>query len=268
MKTLLHIVSSALLALLTTISSPAFAQLGSLSSDLVFTPITPCRIMDTRNPGIKSGMLLAGTTRAFNGRAASFAHQGGNSVNCNTLNTTDQAAIVLNVTVVSTGSPGYITAFPADATQPVTSTLNFGASGVTGNNATLKLSQAGTGDEFKIYSTSNVDVIADIVGYYAKPVATAMDCINVLSAGVDLPPAGLGQAIYSPQCSAGYTVMSGGCFRTSGTSGGYHNTYAFGPTSSSNLTNPSAFYCGMQNTHPTDTSNVTALARCCRIPGR
>ena len=34
-----------------TLATSAFAQLGSLTSDLVFTPLTPCRIVDTRVAG-------------------------------------------------------------------------------------------------------------------------------------------------------------------------------------------------------------------------
>ena len=36
------------LAAMLTFTSTAFAQLGSLASDLVYTPVTPCRIFDTR----------------------------------------------------------------------------------------------------------------------------------------------------------------------------------------------------------------------------
>lgn len=36
--------------------------LGETTNDLVFVPITPCRIIDTRLAG---GQIAAGTTRAF-----------------------------------------------------------------------------------------------------------------------------------------------------------------------------------------------------------
>ena len=98
-----------------TLSTSASAQIGSMSADLVYTPITPCRITDTRNPSAKSGILLAGTTRNFWGWAGSFADQGGAATSCGTLSSTDEAAIVVNFTVVTPLTAGYITAFPFDA---------------------------------------------------------------------------------------------------------------------------------------------------------
>ena len=262
MKTLLHILSSALLALLTTLSNPAFAQLGSLANDLVFTPITPCRIVDTR---IAGGVIPSGTSRIFKGWNVNYSAQGGSATNCGLPQTTDIAALSVNLVVVSPDAAGYLAAWPVGVTQPLVSNLNFKAGDVLANLAILKINQ--TTADFNLFSTSSTHFVADVTGYYSKPVATAIDCVNVASAGVDLI-AGASQSIFSPQCSAGYTVMSGACYRTSGTTGGFHNTYAFGATSSTNPTNPSAFYCGMNNSHPTDTSNVTASARCCRIPGR
>lgn len=268
MQSMFRILSSTLLSLiLTTLASPASAQLGSQSTDLVYYPVTPCRIIDTRNPGVLSGILQAGTTRDFYAWNPTYESQGGVTTNCNMLQNTNNAAVVLNLTTVATNAGGFITAYPADQPKPGTSTLNFAPNSIIGNNATLKINQTGSGYSFKVTSTANVHLIADVVGYYARPVATAIECTNVISAGVDLLP-GTSLAVYSPQCSAGYTVMSGLCYRTSGTTGGNHNTYAFGPTSNTHATNPSAFYCGMNNSHATETSNVNAGARCCRIPGR
>ena len=72
-KILLLVLNMAAAMSLFTFSTGASAQLGSLSQDLVYTPVTPCRIMDTRNPGAISGMLLAGSERSFWGWGAGFA---------------------------------------------------------------------------------------------------------------------------------------------------------------------------------------------------
>ena len=58
-KFLLWVLNMAAAVSLFAFSTGASAQIGSLSKDLVFTPLTPCRIMDTRNPGGISGMILA-----------------------------------------------------------------------------------------------------------------------------------------------------------------------------------------------------------------
>jgi hypothetical protein len=156
---------------LTACSTLASAQLGSLSTDLVYTPVTPCRIIDTRNAGTASGILAAGSTRGFIGWGASYANQGGAASNCNIPAITDTAAIVVNFTVVSPSTGGYITAYPSGAAQPLAASLNFNAADVKGNNAILKLNQTGTLTHFNIYTTSATHLVADVVGYYARPVA-------------------------------------------------------------------------------------------------
>jgi Protein of unknown function (DUF1566) len=158
---------------LLTIMTNAFAQLGSLSNDLVFTPVTPCRIIDTRNA--TSGILTAGTSRGFMGWNGNYTAQGGAATSCNLPFSTNNAAIVVNFTVVSPATGGYITVFPGDATSvPLAATLNFNAGDIKGNNAVLKLNQTGTGADFGIYTTSTTHIVADVVGYYAKPVAVPL----------------------------------------------------------------------------------------------
>ena len=168
---------SAALALAAT-STLASAQLGTLNTDLVYTPITPCRLIDTRSA--VAGQMVAGSVRTFNGwTATNFASQGGDgSSNCNIPATTDTAAIVVNFTIVTPTAGGYITAFPSNVTQPVAASLNFNAGDVKGNNAILKLSQASNTNQLSIYTTSTTHLVADVVGYYAKPTAAFNVAIN------------------------------------------------------------------------------------------
>ena len=271
MKTLLRIVSTTVLPLLLTVlTAPASAQLGAIANDLVFTPITPCRIIDTRYIGTYpvGTRIAANSTRSFEVTStANYSAQGGSATNCGGAGADgNYAAALINFTTVTPTGAGYITAYPNGATKPLASTLNYDGSDVKGNSAVIKLNQAG-GLDLNVFSVSSTHLIADLLGYYATPKATAMECTEVYSAGVDLLP-GVSLSIFSPQCSAGYTLISGGCNRASGSTLGSTNTYAFTPTSSTNPTNPNAFYCGMNNSHPTETSSVTAMARCCRVPGR
>jgi hypothetical protein len=143
------------------------AALGSPSSDLVFTPITPCRIVDTRSAS--AGAFIANEDRSFIGWGASFATQGGASNSCGLPLNTDNAALAVNFAIVSPTGGGWITAYPANAAKPLAATLNFYAGDVKANNTVLKLDQTGTGPHFRVYSTSASHLIADVVGYYAKP---------------------------------------------------------------------------------------------------
>jgi Protein of unknown function (DUF1566) len=162
-----------LLLTLSTSAPFAFAELGSLNSDLVFTPVTPCRLVDTRSA--TAGIMNAGQSRGFLGKGTNYAVQGGATSNCNLPNSTNTAALVVNFTVVSPETGGYITVYPGDAASaPLAATLNFNAGDVKGNNAVLKLNQTGSGVDFRIYTTSTTHIVADVVGYYAKPVAVPL----------------------------------------------------------------------------------------------
>jgi hypothetical protein len=248
----------ALLAAALTFTSTAFAQIGSLSSDLVFTPVTPCRIMDTRNPGTKSGILVAGSTRGFFGWNTNFSEQGGTSAsNCGSLDSKDNAAILVNFTVVTPDTGGFITAFPADvldANRPLAATVNFTAGSVVGNNATIKLNQTSSSNDFKIFTTSNVHVVADIVGYYSKPVATALNCTTVSGTPTSVA-AGAYASLSILNCPANFTPM--GLSITAAENVLVADSYLVGSAGQIFVRSLSA-----------SAQNVTAKLQCCQIPGR
>ena len=255
-KFLLLVLNMAAALSLFTFSTSAAAQIGSLSSDLVFTPVTPCRIMDTRNPGAKSGILVAGSTRGFWAWSAIFSAQGGSATGCGTLASADEAVIVVNFTVVAQDAAGYITVFPADAAQPLAATVNYGAGAVVGNNATLKVAQVALGDGFKIYSTSNVHVVADIVGYYAKPVSTG-SLLTILVTGTTVNvPANTYASLGTIYCPAGYIAMSVG-FGTGGSDVLMADGFASGAQGLVYVRNVSALTLG-----------VTPTLTCIKLAGR
>lgn len=243
-------------------STGASAQLGSLDKDLVFTPVTPCRILDTRNPGSLSGVLAAGSTRNFVGSVlTSFEIQGGSATNCNVLESLDTAAIQVNFTVVSPNAGGYITAFPANTPAPLAATLNFSAGDVKGNNATLKLNQTAGQFHFKIFTSSQTHLVADVVGYYVKPRATALDCYTTIPNAAATGPINTaligryyGFAVAN-SCPPGFVVYGTPICNTS-----------------SILVNLSSVDGSLQNSvctanHSTNTETISASQRCCRVPG-
>jgi hypothetical protein len=78
----------------------------------------------------------------------------------------DATAISMNVTAVGGTVGSYLTVYPADAAQPQASNLNWTAGAPpTPNKVDVKLSAAGAIRLFNLAGT--VDVIADVVGYYA-----------------------------------------------------------------------------------------------------
>ena len=128
------------------------------------TAITPCRLMDTRpapgTVGPRSTPIAANQTYTVS--------VWGTNGNCTI--PSSAVAVSLNVTVVNPTAPSYLTVFPADATRPTASNLNFGANQVIPNAVTAKLSATGQLSFYNLAGT--VNVIADIVGYYT-PTATA-----------------------------------------------------------------------------------------------
>ena len=239
------------LAAMLTFTSTAFAQLGSLASDLVYTPVTPCRIFDTRvSQGGTGPIPAAGTKNFLIWGQTTYAGQGGAASNCGITAGNNTAAVAVNFTVVSPATPGFITAFPFGTTQPQAATVNFNAGDVRGNFSVAKNAQGGASD-LSVFSTSNVEVVGDVVGYYSRPVATALQCIEVAGPTVTVAASLADFQLVAPACTAGYTLMginfsSGGqLLRKDG-----RLNYLYVRNSSAAA------------------QTATPYAACCRIPGR
>jgi hypothetical protein len=132
-----------------------FAPVGT-SSVLAFYPLTPCRLVDTRNATGPLGgpTLVAGTTRDFPLRSGA----------CNL--PSDAAAYSLNVTAVPQGSLPYLTIWPSGQSQPTASTLNAPTGTVVANGAIVP---AGSNGDVNVYVGGTSDVVIDVNGYFAAP---------------------------------------------------------------------------------------------------
>jgi hypothetical protein len=97
-----------------------------------FYTVTPCRVVDTRNPEGPYGgpTLSSGVDRVFTIPG-----------NCGIPATAE--AVSVNVTVVGATGSGYLTLYPGDQVPPTTSTINFVPSFARSNNALLTLSEEG-----------------------------------------------------------------------------------------------------------------------------
>ena len=124
----------------------------SASSALRFVPVTPCRLVDTRNPLVH----LGGPSSADERRAALLSR--GPAIFPSTA-----LAYSLNLTVVPQGTLGYVTLWPTGQAQPVVSTLNSIDGRMKSNAAIVP---AGTGGAVSVFATDSTDVILDINGYF------------------------------------------------------------------------------------------------------
>src|SRR5215471_5157078 len=139
--------------------------LGDSSDDLVYTPVVPCRILDTRNT---SGPLLAGVTRTFIGyNATSFVVQGGVASNCGVPN--GAAALSLNIAAVQPVDAGFIRLWPDNAPMPFASVLNYASGAFATATGTIVPVNGGNNNQFDAWSPAQVDFVADVVGYLRTP---------------------------------------------------------------------------------------------------
>lgn len=224
--------------------------LGDIATDLVFVPISPCRLFDTRVAG---GAIAANTVRGFDVTAVTdYSFQGGSASNCNGAGAAGSfAAAVINFTVVTPSGAGYITAFPFGGAQPLAATVNYTAGSIVGNLATVALDQGASANEISIYTFAQTHVVGDIVGYFINPQATALQCVETANTDLVIAAGGTGNAV-APACAAGYTQTSTNC-------------------ESSTWQMPFVYFqsgtCSAQN-NSAGNATLRASRTCCRVPGR
>jgi hypothetical protein len=124
-------------------------------STLAFYPLTPCRVLDTRN-----GQFLQG------GQQYAFPVSG----ICNI--PTNASAYSLNFTAVPHQPLGYLTVWPAGQSQPVASILNAVTGTVTANAATIQAGTDNNGNNIDVFASNDTDLVIDVNGYFA-PVSSA-----------------------------------------------------------------------------------------------
>jgi tripartite motif-containing protein 71 len=131
-----------------------------------FTSLPPSRILDTRD-----GTGLSGAFTANQIRSLTVVGIGG-------VPASGVDAVLINMTATTPSAGGWLTVFPADATIPTASNLNFVANQTVANLVVVKVGHGG-GNEGKI-SVGNtalptnpqppagtVQVIGDVVGWYS-----------------------------------------------------------------------------------------------------
>ena len=122
-----------------------------------FHTLTPCRIVDTRNPAGPLGgpSLTGGASRTFV------------VINQCFLPATAKA-IAVNIAETGAQGSGNLKVYPGGTSAPSASTINFSVGQTRSNNAVVPLGASGDISVFAaIGSGLQVDFILDIVGYFA-----------------------------------------------------------------------------------------------------
>jgi uncharacterized repeat protein (TIGR03803 family) len=139
---------------------------ASTTTALAFYPLTPCRIVDTRNATSPLGgpFISGNTSRVFPILSST----------CNIPSTAQ--AYSLNVTAVPHKTLNYLTTWPTGEAKPYVSTLNSSTGAVTANAAIVP---TGTSGDISIFVSDDADVILDVNGYFAPPATGGLSLYTV-----------------------------------------------------------------------------------------
>jgi hypothetical protein len=184
----------------------ATEQVGERTRDLVFTPVVPCRIVDTRfdifaGPGHLTGAGGSnGTTRSYLvwGSAGQLAHQGHNQgvafgAGC-PAPFGEPSGVHANFTAVPFSSPssgkGNIRAWPVGGVIPLVSLVNYEAGTNIANTASVATRfLSSLADDLNVTATFlGSDQVVDVMGYY-YPVREE-PAVHSVSAGAVFPANG------------------------------------------------------------------------------
>jgi hypothetical protein len=133
---------------------------------LLYTPVKPCRIVDTRKTS--PGIIGASTERNFHvyGSSGTISAQGGDSAGCSSPQG-EPLAVHINMVAVNPTGKGNLQAFPVGAGPGAGLSVNY-------NNIDTNLANAGTvktvvnsGPDITVASNfSSAHVVIDVLGYY------------------------------------------------------------------------------------------------------
>lgn len=123
-----------------------------------FVAITPCRLVDTRDPNGPYGgpVIPTGGTRSFDLNSGPCPGIPANVISYS-----------LNIAVVTPNAPGYLKIYPSGGTIPYVSTINYQTSTL----ANAALVPAGTNGSVDVYVGAQVHVVLDINGYFIEAAA-------------------------------------------------------------------------------------------------
>jgi hypothetical protein len=257
------------------VKSEVRKALGDEARDLVFIPIAPCRTFDTRTSVFSgyNGVVVPGTPKsayvAYNVAPSAWIQYGGTVDSCpdttlpGLLAGTYPYSVALNLTVISPVGTGWATVYRGDLSDPsLTVVSKFVQAGITDTGLVIaNVCRGATGascsNDIKIATRgTTAHVAGDVVGYFIKPQATALQCTTINSATVPLPPATNGGVTVSfPACTAGYSATGHAC---------RHGTSADAYVSE---INEIGGYCRF-NYFGTAATTAQASSICCRVPGR
>jgi hypothetical protein len=144
-------------------------RVGDLTRDYTYTPITPCRIVNTT---IVGGPFFPGQVRDYfvygpGPGATGVAQQGGNPAGCNSPNG-EPRAVHINITAVPVAGTGNFRAYPASGGAPNASHTNYraGVQNVANAGTIATFFSFGPRELRVLNSFGTANLVIDVLGYY------------------------------------------------------------------------------------------------------
>jgi Chaperone of endosialidase len=141
---------------------------------LVYTPITPCRVFDTRTPGAAfvSNGLTSGELRTIDIDGTDLSAQGGSAAGCNV--PADTRAVVLAFSPIDPSTTGWMVGAANDSAPLPASTLFNYSAGVALTTFTVIMPMKGqTGGDIRLEARGvaaySMHAVGDVTGYFMPP---------------------------------------------------------------------------------------------------
>lgn len=244
-------------------------NLGDNFRDMVFTPLTPCRIIDTRFTA--AGIMLPGIGRQFQVNLSNFSSQGGFSGSCGIPTSLEVGAVAINVTSTGQTGNGNIRVVETGGGVPNASLLNYTPGQNLANAAVVRSATAVGNDIFILSSFAASHVIVDLLGYFAAPIQTPVDNLvlsNVISAANNA-----NFDVLSPLCPSTWQLTGGGFLENIYSTGINMvssrpvRNGSFAATSGNGINQANQWLCQGRN-QSGSTTDVYCYSVCARVPGR
>ena len=237
------------------------------ANNLVYKPIEPCRIMDSRNATLASGVQgpLQGNVLyhipGFINAGQNWGQYGGAAAtDCALTNPPGTAihAIAIVVTILAPNFDSFLGVSDVNNLSSVLTNVALNYTRGQGLSTMYIVPQVSTNTIYFAYPPQLVaHLIFDVAGYYVLSDATALQCTTQASSPTSILAGGTGGAT-SPSCAAGYSLTGGSCDSTSFNMNLVQHEATIADT---------AWSCSAINSGGTP-ANLTASAKCCRVPGR